>query len=503
MKRIMTMLFALLIGAGSVPAQQQKTQEKKKRIGVLPFKNKGGNKYTWLSEGFATTMTEGLSQIQSIYVVDRGQINSIIKKGKFSNDSLFTSGGAYEIGKQLGLDYVLIGAFAIDKQNNLDAIVIVANAKKKGEYVKACLQNSIKPMASLWTVYDEMISAVCKTECFNVKISEDELKKIKEITANTENSSAYEYYIKGRKEHLKYSVKGYEDAIGWYDKALQVDPNYALAFGAKGEAQAFWGYQKELNGEEYKYMYDDAQKNVQKALSISSDIGSLHRNMATTFQMLRKFDDAHAEAQKAVDLNQNDAEAWYQLWRSKYGGKVDDPEINRALEISPYLPVINLTLGNEYMNEKVYDKAEDCYKRALTGNDEYELAWANLGNLYVSMKRYDDAIAALNRAIELKPKYSYAIGTLGYTYEQQGFALQDAGDQTGANAKFQSSLAQYKTAAEINPKDAWTLNAVGWGYMNLTMWQEAYDAFQLTLRVDPQNEDALKQTEKIKAKLGK
>ncbi len=393
--------------------------QEKKRVGVLPFTNKSGKKYAWLSEGFATTMTEALSQIQSIYLVDRAQVNSVIKKGKYTSDQLFTSQGAFEVGKELGLDYVILGAFRVNK-GELDAILFLADAKKKGEYVEACSENSIKPMTSMWQVYEDLVNAVCKTACFNVTITADELKKIKSITGNTQKVSAYEYYIKGRKEHLTFSVKGYEKANLYYDSALTVDPNYALAYGARGEATAFWGYQKEINGEEYKYMYDNAYKDVQKAISLSGNIASIQRNMATTYQMLRRFDDAKNSAQKAIELNGNDAEAWYMLWRaSNDWNDPNSPSIQKAITISPYLPVANLQLGNLYMDNKEYEKAEEYYKRALTGNDEFELAHANMGNLYFVMKRYDDATISLKRSIELKPQYAYALYTLGLVYWYQ------------------------------------------------------------------------------------
>jgi superkiller protein 3 len=136
--------------------------------------------------------------------------------------------------------------------------------------------------------------------------------------------------------------------------------------------------------------------------------------------MLRRFDDAKKSAQKAIELNGNDAEAWYMLWRaSDDWNDVNSPSIQKAITISPYLPVANLQLGNQYMDQKNYEKSEEFYKRALTGNDEFELAWANLGNLYFTMKRYDDAVAALKRAIELKPQYAYALYTLGLVYWYQ------------------------------------------------------------------------------------
>lgn len=499
MKPRITFIYFLLVvfaaGLFSTNAQE------KKRVGVLPFLNKSAKKYNWISEGFATTLTEALSQIQSIYLVDRGLVNGVIKKGQYTADTLFTSQGAYEIGQKLNLDYVIIGAYRASK-DNLDAILFLADAKKKGSYVKACSFNSVKPMSSMWQVYDELINSVCKTECFNVPISDDELKRIKAITENTQQVMAYEYYIKGRKEHLTFSVKGYEKAVKYYDSALTIDPKYSLAMGAKGEALAFWGYQKELNGEEYKSMYDNAYDNVQKALRISSNIGALHRNMATTYQMLRKFDEANTSAKRAIDLNNNDAEAWYMYWRS--GPNWENPQANeiiRALEISPYLPVAHLTLGNHYYNIKDYPTAEDHYKKALVGNNEYELAHANLGNMYGLLKRYDEAIASFNRAIEIKPQYEFAWSGLGWVYELQAEEFKKAGDVTNANIKYNEALSAYQKAAEINPKKAANFYSIGLMYWRLENWQGVVDAWEKCLKLDPNHESANQWLPKAKEKL--
>ncbi len=495
MKKIgMTCVACILLLTLSVTAQN------KKRIAVLPFKNKGGlEKSAWLSEGFATTLTEGLQQIQAIYVVDRNQVNSVIKKGKYSNDDLFTSKGAYEIGKKLGLDYVIIGAFSITK-GTINSIAIVVDAKKEGEYIQSCSPNLVKPMASLWQIYDELIDVVCKAACFNVKVTAGEVKQIKDITQNTQNVSAYEYYIKGRKEHLKYSLKAYGDAISLYDKALELDPNYALALGAKGEAEAYSGYQKETNGEEYKYLYESAEKHVQKALTVSPNIASIHTNMATTYQNLLRFDDAVVEASKAVGLNPNDAEAWYRLWSAK-GAGADAEEIKKALTISPYLPIANLSLGNAYSKDKNYDKAIEYYKRALIGNDEYELAHVNIGRVYIILKNYDDAIVSLKRTMEIKPNYAFAWERLGYAYEMQGNALKKT-DEARAAAKYNESLTAYQRAVEINPKDAFNHNSVAWGYSNLGRWADALSEWQQALRLDPTLEEAKKQIEVAKKQLG-
>jgi len=130
------------------------------------------------------------------------------------------------------------------------------------------------------------------------------------------------------------------------------------------------------------------------------------------------------------------------------------------LELSPYLPVANLTLGNYYLDTKEYDKAEEYYKKCLIGNDDYELAHANLGNLYASTNRLDEAIEHLTRATELKPRYSYALGLLGWVYEKQGDALRDAGDSGSASAKYDQSVMYFQQAVDINPNDSWNANSL-------------------------------------------
>jgi len=263
MKRSKTILlfsvFALLT------ANQAFSQKDIQRIAVLPFQNVGEDrKYDWLSDGFAETLAEAILQVQSVYIVSNKQITSVMRANDVTISNVYNPKNYLKIGKILEVDLIITGGFLTDFSNpKIKASARVIDMQTKKTIQECKITGLLKDKPFLFQMYDEIIDQV--TKCIGVSISEQELKNVKAITKNTENLDAYEYYIKGRKEYLKFSVSSFSKAVDWYEKAITADDHYTLALAAMGETYAFWAYQKELNGEEYQSMYDLAIEKCEKS----------------------------------------------------------------------------------------------------------------------------------------------------------------------------------------------------------------------------------------------
>src|SRR5713101_6562683 len=69
-------------------------------------------------------------------------------------------------------------------------------------------------------------------------------KEKSKSNTQTKNSSAAEYYQKGRKSYFLFTPKGFQDATIYYNKAIEADPNFAPAYAGLGEVYSFIGYYK-------------------------------------------------------------------------------------------------------------------------------------------------------------------------------------------------------------------------------------------------------------------
>jgi len=249
-------------------------------------------------------------------------------------------------------------------------------------------------------------------------------------------------------------------------------------------------------------LYSDAFDLAQKAIGFKPEIASLHRNLATVYQMKRQFKDAKASAKRATELNPNDAEAYYMLWAAT-GKQIDDPSIVKCLDINPYLGAANVDLGLQYYRKKDYKLAEEYFQRALKVNEDYELAHINLGFVYIKQKKYDLAEKHVRRTIEIKPKYALAWNRLGYIYGSRGYEAADAGDQAAAKKYHKKSIPYYEKAVEINPQSGYNYNDLGYGYRNIGAYEKAIAAWEKALELKPDFKYTQQEINKARQQLSK
>jgi len=248
---------------------------------------------------------------------------------------------------------------------------------------------------------------------------------------------AKEHYAKGRKAYLLFTPKGLEEALDEYEKAIELDRNYVPAYSGRGETYSFLGLWKEQNeNKKDKSLYDKSLEYSKKAVELAPDSGDSHRALASSYRALGKFEDAKKEAERAIELNPNDSEAYYILW-TVTGADVDSKYIKKALEINPNLSVAYNDLGYIYYAKGNYEKAGEYLKRAIELNPDLLQAHTNLGLTLATQKKFDEAEKEYRKAIEINPDYLLARYNLGVIL--------------GSQTKFDEAISEFKKAIEINP----------------------------------------------------
>jgi tetratricopeptide (TPR) repeat protein len=122
------------------------------------------------------------------------------------------------------------------------------------------------------------------------------------------------------------------------------------------------------------------------------------------------------EFQQALALNPNDAgaESWYSLNLTAMGRVEEAMDlVQRAKEIDPLSPEINVVLGRLYYSSRQYEKATNVYRKVIELNPNFARAHMRLGMTYMAQRDFGDSIHEFEEAKRLAPADPYADGLLG------------------------------------------------------------------------------------------
>ncbi len=317
-------------------------------------------------------------------------------------------------------------------------------------------------------------------------------EKPTEEKVETKNPNAADYYQKGRSSYLLFTPKGFQDAIEYYNKAIQADPNFAPAYAGLGEVYSFIGYYRLEIKEDYEDQYIRSYENMLKALKLDANTIGTQRALALSYLHLRRMSEAEAAAKRAVELDPNDAESYFVLWAVN-GRDPDNPYIRKALELDPNLVMAYIGLGTAYLSNKGdYVKATEQYEKAVQLADSPQLH-TYLGISLRTQGYLDKAVTEYLKAIKLDPNYASAYLNLGATLLYMG-TLQD-------------SIAQEKKAISLNPNDPESYYYLARAFELTKNPKEAIENYQIFINLVSDRErytgyveDARKSLEKLGGK---
>jgi tetratricopeptide (TPR) repeat protein len=194
-----------------------------------------------------------------------------------------------------------------------------------------------------------------------------------------------------------------DEAIAHFQKALQINPDYAEAYYNLGEALLKKGN------------VDEAIAHFQKALQINPDFAEAHNNLGEALIQKGSVDEAIAHFQKALQINPDYAEAHNNLGEALIQkGNVDEAiaHFQKALQINPDYAEAHNNLGNALIQKRNVDEAIAHYQKALQIKPDYAEAHYNLGNALIQKGNVDEAIAHYQKALQIKPDFEEAQNNL-------------------------------------------------------------------------------------------
>jgi adenylate cyclase len=373
-------------------------------IAVMPFVNARGNAdLDYLSDGMTETLIRSLSQLPNLNVKARSTVFRY--KGKDAD--------ARTIGKELGVPAILNGRFT-QRGEELTLNLELIDSQTENVIWTDQYDRKLSDLVSLQSEIARDVSSKLKMKLSGA----DERNIAKSYTTNPE---AYRLYLQGRFYWNKREEKDFRKAAEYYNQAIALDPNYALAYAGLADSYGLlstFGFIPPTEG------VPKARDFANRALLLDVSMAEPHTTLAY-LSLTYDYDFAAAE-----------------------------PEFRRAIELNPNYATAHQWFGEMLLNAGRFDEAAPEYRRALELEPlSLPINWDYGRFLYMS-RRYDESLAQHKKTIELDPGFARAHRTLAEVYRVK----RDYANAVEERAKVLDLIGQAENATLVRAtfaKDGW------------------------------------------------
>jgi TolB-like protein/Tfp pilus assembly protein PilF len=450
-----------------------------KSIAVLPFDNQNRDPDTdYLSDGIPESIINSLSQLSQLKVMARSAVFQY--KGKEVDPR--------KVGRDLGVRAVLMGRL-IQQGNNLTIRTELVNVSDGTELWG---QQYNRKLADVFAVQEEIAKEI--SEKLRLKLTGAEKQQL--AKRPTENLKAFQYYMQGRSVSQTNTREDMLAATRYYEKALEEDRNYALAYAGLANAYAglgALGYIAPIEGRR------KAEEAAHKALALDENLGEAHAaaGFSDTVFAPYNFSQGDRELRRAIELSPSLAQPHLFLGISlARQGRMDEAfeECLKARELDPLSSIIARNVGSPYYLKRDYARALELLHQANELGPAFTTTW-EVG-VYIQNKLFNETLAQLEKAKGERKNDPILIYDAGMIYAAQGKraealqVIKELEEISGAN--LDQGLWIAKIYATLNDKElafSWlerglATGAIGSFYKDEPVWDP--------IRGDPRFTDLLR-----------
>jgi serine/threonine-protein kinase len=374
-------------------------------IAVMPFQNKSSDADTeYLSDGLAESLIYRLSQLPNLKVSP----TSSVMRYKGSAMEI------HQIAKELEVDAVMSGRVS-QRGDDLTISVELVDARTR-KLIWA--EQYDRKISDLLTTQREIATTI--TQKLELRLTGNDAKGItKRYTASNE---AYQLYLKGRYSFAKRTRDDISRAIAYFQQAIKLDPNFALAHARIAEAYGSMPAYPYLSPKE---AFPQAKAAAQEALRLDPTLAEAHTFLAYSLVIYDwNWAEAERSFKRAIELDPNNAAAHFrygQIYLAAVGRHPEAiAEIKRSLNLEPLDINMGATLAWAYLVTGQKVEALDQARKTYDLDPSHPLGRWILSQAFSESGVYDEAKSISEDWLKSDPTNQFALRDAGIAYARAG-----------------------------------------------------------------------------------
>jgi eukaryotic-like serine/threonine-protein kinase len=381
-----------------------RTRRRIPSVAVLPFDNLGPDQdLEYFCNGLAEELVTGLGKVPGLRVASR---TSSIRVTETERD-------IRSICRLLDVDAVLEGT--VRKAG--DRLRISAQLVSAADGCHLWSEGYDRRTADVFVVQDEIARSVVD----RLKITLAEFPRQPLIRQHTQNPRAYQYYLKGRFYWTRRYHGGLNAALEQFQKAIEEDAGYALAYAGLADAYSFMAV---YAVQRPRTAFAAASVAAERALAIDPDLPEAHTSLAfIRLQSDWNWPEAEREFRRALELDPTQTlpriyHSWLMVLQGDSAAAVI--EARRAQEIEPLSPLVNAGTAHTLFLARRYDHAVTECEKALEVDPNFIFPIHVMGMCRAQQGRFAEAIEIGERTVAMSGRAPFYLGVLGHYHARNG-----------------------------------------------------------------------------------
>lgn len=361
-----------------------------KSIAVLPFINRSQlQEDEWFSDGMHDELLSRLARISALKVISRTSVmryrdtdKSLPEIARELSVATILEGGVQRVGQQVRISVQLINAHT-------------------DEHLWAEIFDRELTAENLFAIQSEISEKIA--DALNAELTPQEKLRIHDLP--TSSIEAYNHYLYGRRLLDAYGTEESIQALQEFEQAVEIDPEFALAWLGVANASMASRWVGKLDFSEVE---EKSKQAVEKALALDDQLGEAYAALAWLYAIWDgKWEEVKAACNKAIELSPNSASVQLSCldfggWR-EWGGTYREKRLALLYKVAQLDPMSSETQFDIAANLEAmgrYDEAVDQYNHLLQINPDYVDTYIRLGQLHERQGRLAEAIQWYRQAVE-------------------------------------------------------------------------------------------------------